>query len=380
VVSALLITIKLAMVVILGLVPQEAQLSTITTNRIIQLTNNQREKAGLPDLTVNAKLTAAAQLKGEDMLAHQYFEHISPTGVTPWFWMAKEGYTYQVAGENLAIDFTQAEDVVSAWMASPSHRANILRTDYTETGVAVVTGEFEGHTSTIVVHEFGKPANAASAATVTSPSPTPMIASPTPAPSVPPAAPATPRTPRIDSGDGGTTVNTTIPLSISSDANTIVHLLLNNQPHDVVPVGASGAANYNMDVRLQHDGTLTVQGYAATVKGAQSDLSAPLTVQKDSSLAAPAVAVGPGILLSPLTDQVKMPTNLLPTFTTNADVSTSNAPAIFSALGTHVMMTVTTIILILLMLAVLIRIRIQHPDLIAHATFVVILAVGLLFT
>ncbi|MEO6078021.1 MAG: CAP domain-containing protein, partial [Candidatus Andersenbacteria bacterium] len=59
--------------------------------------------------------------------------------------------------ENLAIDFTQAEDVVSAWLASPKHKENMLRADYTETGVAVLSGEFKGATSIIVVHMFGKP-------------------------------------------------------------------------------------------------------------------------------------------------------------------------------------------------------------------------------
>ncbi len=156
--SVLLILTKVSAITVAALIPIPAQLSTITVDRIEQLTNNERQKSGLDALAVSPLLTAAAQQKGEDMLAHDYFAHISPAGVTPWYWMGKVGYTYTVAGENLAIDFTQAEDVFAAWLASPSHKANIMLPDYTEQGVAVVTGEFEGGTSTIVVHMFGHPA------------------------------------------------------------------------------------------------------------------------------------------------------------------------------------------------------------------------------
>ena len=82
----------------------------------------------------DGKLMTAAQMKGEDMLAHDYFAHISPSGVTPWFWMAKTGYTYQVAGENLA--FAPTVDIaMSGLMNSPGHKANILKTDFTKLGI-----------------------------------------------------------------------------------------------------------------------------------------------------------------------------------------------------------------------------------------------------
>src|SRR5258708_5573544 len=132
-ISILLIIAKILAISIIALTPSEATLSTITTNRIIQLTNIEREHQGLKALVTTSALTHAAELKAQDMLKNQYFAHISPTGVTPWHWMEQSGYTYEVAGENLAIDFTQAEDVVSAWLASPTHKANMLRPDYTET-------------------------------------------------------------------------------------------------------------------------------------------------------------------------------------------------------------------------------------------------------
>src|SRR3989344_7522607 len=162
-VSVLLILTKVATIVALALAPNTADLSTITQDRMVQLTNQARKEAGLPALSINSKLGQAAALKGQDMLASAYFAHISPSGVTPWFWMKKTGYEYTVAGENLAIDFGEAEDVVSAWLHSPSHKANLLNKEYTETGIAVVSGEFQGGTSTIVVHMFGKALHAAEA-------------------------------------------------------------------------------------------------------------------------------------------------------------------------------------------------------------------------
>ncbi|OGY37532.1 MAG: hypothetical protein A3E36_04670 [Candidatus Andersenbacteria bacterium RIFCSPHIGHO2_12_FULL_45_11b] len=176
-ISLLLVITKIVAISIVGLTPSEATLSTITTNRIIQLTNEERGNTGLPALAVNSKLAQAAQLKANDMLKNQYFAHISPTNVTPWHWMEQTGYSYEVAGENLAIDFTQAEDVVSAWLASPKHKENMLRKDYTETGVAIASGKFKDSTSIIVVHMFGKPSQASTpASSPTSPLPAEALA------------------------------------------------------------------------------------------------------------------------------------------------------------------------------------------------------------
>ena len=156
-VSSFLILTKIVAISALALTPHTAELSTITESTMVALTNQARTQAGLPALSVSNSLTQAAKLKGQDMLKNQYFAHISPSGVTPWFWMKKTNYTYEVAGENLAIDFLDGEDVISAWLASPTHKANMLHTEYTQTGIAVVSGEFQGGTSIIVVHMFGKP-------------------------------------------------------------------------------------------------------------------------------------------------------------------------------------------------------------------------------
>jgi hypothetical protein len=75
--------------------------------------------------------------------------------------MKEAGYEYQVAGENLARDFGTTPDMMEAWMASPTHRANIVNPKYTEIGIAVIDGVFQGYETTLVVQMFGKPKSGA---------------------------------------------------------------------------------------------------------------------------------------------------------------------------------------------------------------------------
>ena len=129
--------------------------SEITPNKVIELVNLARQKEGLAPLVQNDVLTKIAQDKLDDMIENNYFSHTSPSGKTPWSWFAKEGYDYKYAGENLAINFTSAENQQEAWMKSPTHRKNILNIDYQEIGVAFGAGEINGKMSLITVQEFG---------------------------------------------------------------------------------------------------------------------------------------------------------------------------------------------------------------------------------
>lgn len=316
-VSALLIGVKVIALLALALTPATAQLSTITVSRIVQLTNAERQKAGQGALTVSPKLAQAAQRKGEDMLAHDYFAHISPSGVTPWFWMQQQGYAYQVAGENLAIDFVEAEDVVAAWLASSTHRDNMLHASYSETGIAVVTGEFQGGTSTIVVHMFGLPAGgtpAKPAATAAPPAPTAAPAtagtkqvSPTatPAPVAPTAAPTAapdttpPRVPRIAlAGEGGATVAHTLRLAAETEPESSLTWFINAR---VLPDVTGTDGGFELDVSEFPDGELVAQAHARDAAGNISSLSNPVRVRKDS--AKPAIArSSTTFTLSPQTD------------------------------------------------------------------------------
>jgi len=132
-----------------------ADASAITSGKMLELTNESRNEAGLGSLTINEKLVVAAKAKADDMFSKQYFEHNSPEGLTPWYWFNYAGYEYVYAAENLAIDFVTAEGAHNALMKSTGHRDNILGRNYQEVGIAVVEGEFEGRDTMIIVEEFG---------------------------------------------------------------------------------------------------------------------------------------------------------------------------------------------------------------------------------
>lgn len=137
--------------------PQSSFFADLTKTNILRLTNEERVDNGLPVLKLNPKLELAAQQKAQDILLKDYFAHQSPDGLTPWYWFEKVGYDYQYAGENLAIGFLDSEEVSQAWLESPSHRANLLNKDYKEIGLAIVSGDFQGKNTSLVVQMFGSP-------------------------------------------------------------------------------------------------------------------------------------------------------------------------------------------------------------------------------
>lgn len=131
--------------------------SNITVSEVIVQTNTQRAASGLRELTFNQQLTQAATAKAQNMFSNNYWAHTSPDGTQPWDFIKSAGYTYKIAGENLARDFDSTSPMVSAWMASPTHRANIMNPRYEEIGVAVVDGLLDGVETTLVVQMFGTP-------------------------------------------------------------------------------------------------------------------------------------------------------------------------------------------------------------------------------
>jgi len=142
------------------LVKQSSLCADISAQRIIVLTNEVREQYGLPLVQEDSLLNKAAQDKAQDMLKNKYFSHYSPAGVSPWYWIDKSGYDYYYAGENLAMNFLDTEEVIKGWLNSPSHRENLLNKDYKDMGIAVVSGDFnnEGINRILVVQMFGSKA------------------------------------------------------------------------------------------------------------------------------------------------------------------------------------------------------------------------------
>jgi len=133
----------------------EVQASSITPVNVITLTNQERVAYGLNTLSTNGQLSAAALAKANDMFEKQYWDHFGPNGESPWQFIRAAGYDYVYAGENLAKGFRTAEGIHEAWMASPTHKANIISGNYKDIGVAVVEGELLGKQTTLVVQMFG---------------------------------------------------------------------------------------------------------------------------------------------------------------------------------------------------------------------------------
>jgi uncharacterized protein YkwD len=136
---------------------QSPQVAAVIASTIVDLANTDRTGNGLIALTVNPTLQEAAQLKANDMAAKSYFAHVSPSGDDPWHWFAQVNYSFTYAGENLAVYFSDSDAVNNAWMNSREHRANILSDNFTEIGVAVSQGIYQGQQTTFVVQEFGTP-------------------------------------------------------------------------------------------------------------------------------------------------------------------------------------------------------------------------------
>lgn len=129
--------------------------SNIPASEIIRLTNIERQNRNLPTLRLDEKLSEAASKKAADMFNKNYWAHVAPDGTQPWSFINTAGYSYRYAGENLARDFTNSEAVVKAWIASPSHKDNLLSSRYQDIGVAVVDGKLDGKETTLVVQMFG---------------------------------------------------------------------------------------------------------------------------------------------------------------------------------------------------------------------------------
>lgn len=137
---------------------RSSSLAAVISAVLVDLTNGDRSVKSLGGLTINPVLTEAAQAKANDMAQKGYFAHVSPHGENSWYWFKQAGYLFTYAGENLAVDFSDSIDVEHAWMNSPTHRANILNGNFTEIGIAVAQGTYQGHPTTFVVQMFGAPA------------------------------------------------------------------------------------------------------------------------------------------------------------------------------------------------------------------------------
>lgn len=122
-------------------VPIKSSDDTSIENEILTIVNNERSKQGLRSLTLNWELSRVAKIKSQDMNDNRYFSHQSPTYGSPFDMMRKFGINYRYAGENIAMGQKTSSQVMTDWMNSSGHRANILNANFTQLGV----GKYDTH-------------------------------------------------------------------------------------------------------------------------------------------------------------------------------------------------------------------------------------------
>jgi len=134
---------------------------------VLCLINRERALHGEQPLVPDARLEAASESHTEDMIATDYFDHVSPSGSTPVDRVRAAGYIPNstvdyVIGENLAwgtLSLSTPQAIVSAWIASPGHLANILESHYIDTGIAIApqvpASLADGASGATYAQEFG---------------------------------------------------------------------------------------------------------------------------------------------------------------------------------------------------------------------------------
>jgi uncharacterized protein YkwD len=119
-----------------------AATKTSAVSSLLQDVNRVRTTHHLRPLRVDARLVQAAQSHSAEMLAGNYFAHGDFHGRMVAFHVLGP-----VAGENLAWGngwYAQPSSIISEWLASPEHRANLLRPGWTRIGIAIAQGTFQG--------------------------------------------------------------------------------------------------------------------------------------------------------------------------------------------------------------------------------------------
>ncbi|GGJ30590.1 CAP domain-containing protein [Deinococcus roseus] len=120
------------------------QATSTINSQILTLVNQARATARVcgttsykvaPALKLNTLLTNAAQLHSQDMASKNFFSHTGSNGSSPFTRITAQGYKWRTAGENIAAGYATAQTVVSGWLASPGHCANIMNPNFKDLGV-----------------------------------------------------------------------------------------------------------------------------------------------------------------------------------------------------------------------------------------------------
>lgn len=132
--------------------------TNVSSEGLLEETNEQRTANQKSSLRLNAQLSAAAQAKAQDMVSRNYWSHNTPEGSPPWTFVIDHGYQYQKAGENLAHGFKDSNETIIGWMNSPTHRQNLLDSSYADVGFGIANSSDFNQTgpTTVIVAMYGR--------------------------------------------------------------------------------------------------------------------------------------------------------------------------------------------------------------------------------
>lgn len=132
----------------------------ISIENLLTEHNKLRQAEGLPLLKLNTLLNKSASEKAQAMLDSNCWSHYCPNGKSPWDFFDDVKYNYTFAGENLAEGFYNINDLMTAWMNSPTHKENILKPQFNEVGFAILEGNYlNNNDNVLVVVHFGSRAS-----------------------------------------------------------------------------------------------------------------------------------------------------------------------------------------------------------------------------
>jgi uncharacterized protein YkwD len=113
--------------------------ATSDAQQVLELVNVERAEVGAKPLTLYAPLSAVAQARSQDMVDRNYFAHTDPDGHDPFWHITQAGIKYSYAGENIAYGYKTPQAVMTGWMNSAGHKANILNTNFGRLGVGIAS-------------------------------------------------------------------------------------------------------------------------------------------------------------------------------------------------------------------------------------------------
>jgi hypothetical protein len=170
--TVLFIVIKLIVIGFALSIPEPALVApdvlAFEQEKIVEMVNELRQEKQVPELTRNIKLYTSSQLRANDLAKEEYFNHISPQGKSLAYFIKQANYNYDVAGENLAMGYSDTKELFETWKQSPTHYSNLIDPEFDETGIAIQSGFYKNIPTIYLAQHFGaqKPTDSVKKATL----------------------------------------------------------------------------------------------------------------------------------------------------------------------------------------------------------------------